>query len=63
MEKDYFVEYLFKNGLIQFYGTGKEDWKLSQIGKIFCSLIFFDYMRRDFENSEFYNNLKKEGKI
>lgn len=63
MVKDYFIEYLLKCGLIEFYGEGKEDWKLSQLGKIFCSFIFFDYMRRDFENSEFYKNLKKEGKI
>lgn len=63
MEKDYFIEYLLKSGLIEFYGNNKDDWKLSHLGKVFCSIIFFDYMRRCFEVSDFYKNLKKEGKI
>ncbi len=63
MEKDYFIEYLLKCGLIKFYGNGKDDWKLSQLGKFFCSYIFFVYMQRDFEDSDFYKTLRKEGKI
>ncbi len=63
MKMDYFTEYLLKTGLIEFYGTGKEDWKLSEKGKIICAFIFFNQMYSLFKDSDYYKNLKKDGKI
>lgn len=63
MEKDYFIDYLLKMGLIEFYGEGKEDWKISKLGNAYCAFIFFAVMNDCFKKSDFYKNLKKEGKI
>ena len=63
LNKDYFLAYLKNLGLIDFYGSNKDDWKLTNLGKAYCFLIFFGYMSISYVKSEFYKNLKKEGKI